>query len=40
MKSENLIETKSFELAIKIVRLYKYLVENKKERICLEQATA
>lgn len=31
MKSDNVIQTKSYAFAIKIVEVYKYLVEDKKE---------
>ena len=34
---ENIIETKSFNFAIRIVKLYKYLTENKKEYILSKQ---
>ena len=34
---ENIIETKSFKFAIRIVKLYKYLTENKKEYILSKQ---
>lgn len=37
MKSKNLIETKSFEFAIRIVGLYKYLAESKKEYVLSKQ---
>ncbi len=31
MKSDNIVQTKSYAFAIKIVEVYKYLVEQKKE---------
>ena len=34
---ENIIKDKSFEFAVRIVGLYKYLVENKKEYILSKQ---
>lgn len=37
MKSENIVKTKSFEFAIRIVNLYKYLIEYKKEFILSKQ---
>ena len=30
---DNIIETKSFDFAVRIVNLYKHLLEDKKERI-------
>lgn len=35
--SENIIETKSFAFAIRIVKLYQYLVDNKKEFVLSKQ---
>ena len=37
MKSDNVIESKSFEFAIRIIRLYKYLMESKKEFVLSKQ---
>lgn len=37
MKSENIVKTKSCEFAIRIVNLYKYLIEYKKEFILSKQ---
>jgi four helix bundle protein len=37
MKSENIIQEKSFAFAIRIVRLYKYLSEEKKEFVMSKQ---
>ena len=34
---ENIIEKKSFDFAIRIVRLYKYLYDNKKEFVLSKQ---
>ena len=34
---ENVIETKSFKFAIRVVNLYQYLTENKKEYILSKQ---
>ena len=34
---DNIIETKSFEFAIRIVKLYKYLTETKKEFVLSKQ---
>lgn len=31
MKTDNILQTKSFEFAIKIVKVYQLLVEEKKE---------
>ena len=36
-KSDNVILNKSFKLAVRIVKLYKYLVENKKEFVISKQ---
>lgn len=35
--SENVIKTKSFAFAIRIVKLYQYLVETKKEYVLSKQ---
>lgn len=37
MKTENVIQEKSFAFAIRIVKLYKYLTEEKKEFILSKQ---
>jgi len=37
MKQDNLIQTKSFNFAIRIVKLYKYLCEEKKEFVLSKQ---
>jgi len=37
MKQENIILYKSFEFAVKIVKLYKYLCDDKKEYILSKQ---
>ncbi|MDR2843937.1 MAG: four helix bundle protein [Candidatus Symbiothrix sp.] len=37
MKSENIIQERSFAFAIRIVRLYKYLSEEKKEFVMSKQ---
>ena len=37
MKEGNLIEVKSFEFAVRIVRLYKYLIESKREFVLSKQ---
>ena len=37
MKSSNIIQEKSFAYAIRIVKLYKYLCEEKKEYILSKQ---
>ena len=37
MKSENLIQTKSYEFAIRLVRLHQYLTEGQKEFILSKQ---
>jgi four helix bundle protein len=34
---ENIIKEKSFEFALRIVKLYKYLIENKKEFVLSKQ---
>jgi hypothetical protein len=33
MKSENVIQEKSYAFAVRIVKLYKYLVDEKKEYV-------
>lgn len=37
MKTSNLIEEKTFNLALRIIKLYKYLVQEKKEYIISKQ---
>ena len=37
MKKDNIIETKSFDFALRIVKLYKYLTVEKKEYILSKQ---
>ena len=37
MKKENVIRNKSFAFAVRIVNLYKYLVEEKKEYVMAKQ---
>jgi four helix bundle protein len=37
MKSENVIQEKSFAFAVRIVRLYKYLIEDKREFVLSKQ---
>ena len=37
MDKENIIECKSFEFAVRIVNLYRYLTENKREYILSKQ---
>jgi len=37
MKTENVIRDKSFEFALKIVDLYKYLYDEKKEYVLSKQ---
>ena len=37
MKNDNTIENKSFEFAVRIVKLYKYLRESKKEYVLSKQ---
>ena len=37
MGNENIVLNKSFEFAVKIVNLYKYLIENKKEYVSSKQ---
>jgi len=34
---ENVIQLKTFEFAVRIVKLYQYLVEEKKERVLSKQ---
>jgi len=34
---ENVIKNKSFEFAIRIIKLYKYLIEKKKEYVISKQ---
>ena len=37
MRNENVIETKSFDFAVRIVNLYKHLTEEKKEYVLSKQ---
>lgn len=37
MKGENIIKTKSYQFAIRVVNLYKFLVEDKKEFVISKQ---
>jgi four helix bundle protein len=37
MKEDNVIQRKSFEFAIRAVKAYKYIVENKKEFVLSKQ---
>ncbi len=37
MKKENVVREKSFRFAIRIIRLYQYLTENKKEYVLSKQ---
>jgi four helix bundle protein len=37
MKQENVIQTKSYEFAIKVVKLYRYLVDEKREYVLSKQ---
>jgi four helix bundle protein len=37
MAEDNIVKNKSFQFAIKIVNLYKYLIENKKEFVISKQ---
>lgn len=37
MKKDNIVKTKSFEFAVRIVNLYKYLSESKKEFVLSKQ---
>ncbi|HRD59114.1 MAG TPA: four helix bundle protein [Ferruginibacter sp.] len=37
MKADNPIETKSFEFAVRVVKLYKHLTETKKEFVLSKQ---
>lgn len=37
MKQENIIQTKSYDFAIKVVSLYRYLVEEKREYVLSKQ---
>lgn len=37
MKKENIIRDKSYDFALKIVKLYKFLIENKKEFVLSKQ---
>ena len=37
MKKDNVIQKKSYDFAVRIVKLYKYLVENEKEFVLSKQ---
>ena len=37
MKKDNIIQKKSYDFAVRIVKLYKYLVENEKEFVLSKQ---
>lgn len=37
MKRDNVIQTKSYAFALRIIRLYKYLYEKKKEYVLSKQ---
>jgi four helix bundle protein len=37
MKKDNIIQNKSFDFAIKVVSVYKFLIENKKEYVLSKQ---
>jgi four helix bundle protein len=37
MKSENIVQTKSYNFALKIIRIYKYLSQEKKEFVLSKQ---
>ncbi|MCZ7611121.1 MAG: four helix bundle protein [Ignavibacterium sp.] len=37
MKSENTIQVKSYQFALRIIKLYKYLIESKKEFVLSKQ---
>jgi len=37
MKQENVIQTKSYEFAIKVMNLYRYLVDEKREYVLSKQ---
>jgi four helix bundle protein len=37
MKSENVVQTKSYDFALKIIRIYKYLSQEKKEFVLSKQ---
>ena len=37
LKRENIVKTKSYAFALRVVKLYKYLVENKKEYVLSKQ---
>jgi hypothetical protein len=34
MKSENVVQTKSYDFALRIIKVYKYLIQEPKKRIC------
>ena len=37
MKSENVVQTKSYDFALRIIKVYKYLVQEKKEFVLSKQ---
>ena len=37
MKTDNVVREKSYAFALRIIKLYKYLVENKKEYVLAKQ---
>ncbi|MFY9591441.1 MAG: four helix bundle protein, partial [Bacteroidales bacterium] len=37
MKKENVVRDKSYDFALKVVKLYKFLMENKKEFVLSKQ---
>jgi four helix bundle protein len=37
MKSENVVQTKSYDFALRIVKIYKYLSQEKKEFVLSKQ---
>ncbi|NQT34288.1 four helix bundle protein [bacterium] len=37
MKTDNVVQEKSYAFALRIIKLYKYLVENKKEYVLAKQ---
>ena len=37
MKSENIVQTKSYDFALRIIKVYKYLIQEKKEFVLSKQ---
>ena len=37
MKSENVVQTKSYDFALRIIKVYKYLIQEKKEFVLSKQ---